>query len=877
MKLMMLDGNSIMNRAFYGIRLFSNREGLYTNAVYGFINILLKLIDEEEPNGICVAFDVDAPTKRSEVFGEYKAHRKRMPDELAVQMPVIRDVLEAMNIPCYELAGYEADDVLGTICKKLTDAGENGIVVTGDKDSLQLLNEFVSVRLITTSMGQTVTTIYTPEVFREEYGFEPIKLIDHKALMGDPSDNIPGVKGIGKKTASSLIQSYGGINEVYNNIDDLGLRKGVAEKLIDGKEMAFLSYELAKIDTEVPIEIDYASVVNKPADTDKLYNLFIKLEFKTFLDRLGIEAAPADDTVTSEIHDFEVKHVTQSNWRDTLETIEGAVAVVCQQDVAAIAFYHKKIVYLGRECEFEPAQWIEFLNYFFSEAIPKYGLDIKTDMRRLLELNVKAEGYVFDPALCAYILNPSDGRYTIERLSLSFLETQIPSPKAYEDRSAFESLSLDNEAETSIALHTSAVYFLSLKLMKMLEETDMVDLYYKLELPLCSVLADMEHTGMKVDADKLTDFSEWLSERVDAISQAIYLHAGKEFNINSTKMLGEVLFEELGLPPVKKTKTGYSTDIGVLEKLKGKHPIIEEIIEYRQLTKLKSTYADGLLNMIAQDGRIHTRFNMMVTATGRLSSTDPNLQNIPIRQDLGSEIRKMFVAEDGCVFVDADYSQIELRVLAHIADDKAMQDAFINGDDIHTITASQVFGVDVSDVTPELRYRAKAVNFGIVYGISDFSLAEDIGVTRAEAAKYIESYLNHYSGIREYMKQIVETAKSHTYVKTIMNRQRFIPELSSRNYNIRSFGERAALNTPIQGSAADIIKKAMLQVSSRLKKEGLKSKLILQVHDELLVEAPEDEAEKVALLLAEEMENVIELKVPLTVDTKIGKTWFDTM
>ena len=472
-------------------------------------------------------------------------------------------------------------------------------------------------------------------------------------------------------------------------------------------------------------------------------------------------------------------------------------------------------------------------------------------MRRLLELNVKAEGYVFDPALCAYILNPSDGRYTIERLSLSFLGPD-PISKAYEDRSAFESLSLDNEAETSIALHTSAVYFLSLKLMKMLEETDMVDLYYKLELPLCSVLADMEHTGMKVDADKLTDFSEWLSERVDAISQAIYLHAGKEFNINSTKMLGEVLFEELGLPPVKKTKTGYSTDIGVLEKLKGKHPIIEEIIEYRQLTKLKSTYADGLLNMIAQDGRIHTRFNMMVTATGRLSSTDPNLQNIPIRQDLGSEIRKMFVAEDGCVFVDADYSQIELRVLAHIADDKAMQDAFINGDDIHTITASQVFGVDVSDVTPELRYRAKAVNFGIVYGISDFSLAEDIGVTRAEAAKYIESYLNHYSGIREYMKQIVETAKSHTYVKTIMNRQRFIPELSSRNYNIRSFGERAALNTPIQGSAADIIKKAMLQVSSRLKKEGLKSKLILQVHDELLVEAPEDEAEKVALLLAED-------------------------
>lgn len=877
MKLMMLDGNSIMNRAFYGIRLFSNREGLYTNAVYGFLNILLKLIEEEKPDGICVAFDVDAPTKRSEIFGDYKAHRKKMPEELAVQMPVIREVLAAMSIPCFELAGYEADDLLGTICKRLTEAGENGIVVTGDKDSLQLLNGNISVRLITTSMGQTVTTIYTPEVFREEYGFEPIRLIDHKALMGDPSDNIPGVRGIGKKTASDLVQKYDSIENIYENLDQLGLKKGVAERLRTGRDMAFLSYELAKIKTDVPIELEYELVKSRPADNEKLYNLLIKLEFKSFLEKFELEPPTNGDSEADELHDYKIEYLNPNNWKEALKAIQGPVSVVCQQDIAAVAFYYKKTVYLARESDFEPDQWVLFLDTFFSEEIPKYGVDIKTDMRRLLEKSVKAEGYVFDAALCAYILNPSDGRYTIERLSLSFLEAHVPSPDAYEDRSAFERLSLDKEAETSIAVHASAVDFLSKKLVKLLEETDMEDLYYNLELPLCYVLAEMEHSGMKVDAAKLSEFSQWLSERIDAISNTIFLYAEKEFNINSTKMLGEVLFDKLGLPPVKKTKTGYSTDIGVLEKLRGKHPIIEEIIKYRQLTKLKSTYADGLLNMIAEDGRIHTKFNMMVTATGRLSSADPNLQNIPIRQDQGSEIRKMFVAEDGCVFVDADYSQIELRVLAHIADDKAMQDAFIHGDDIHTITASQVFGVDISDVTSELRHRAKAVNFGIVYGISDFSLAEDIGVTRAEAGQYIESYLNHYSGIKEYMKQIVEDAKSHGYVKTIMNRQRFIPELSSRNFNIRSFGERAALNTPIQGSAADIIKKAMLQVSSRLKKEGLKSKLILQVHDELLVEAPEEEAERVARLLTEEMENVVELKVPLTVDTKIGKTWYETM
>lgn len=875
MKLMMLDGNSIMNRAFYGIRLFSNREGLYTNAVYGFLNILLKLIEEEKPDGICVAFDVHAPTLRSQLYEDYKANRKEMPDELAVQMPVIKEILDAMHIPSFGLAGYEADDILGTLCNKIKQSGMEGVVVTGDRDALQLVNDKISVMLITTAKGQTLTTVYTPDKFRDEYGFEPAKMIDLKALMGDPSDNIPGVAGIGKKTATELVQKYGSISDIYNKLDEIDMRRGVVDKLKAGHDIALLSYELATIDQNVPIDVDIESIKLQPVDSEKLYDLFIKLEFKSLLDKLSIESPPVEDPKAKELLDFAIEHLNPEKWANVLDAIDSPVSVICQQDLEAVAFYHSGKVYIARECDFEPEAWTDFLRSFFSEKISKYGIDIKTDIRLLLDMSIDPKGYIFDTALCAYLLNPTEGRYTIERLALSYLELQVPSPKIYKDGNAFNSLSIESEAEGAIATHAATLFMLGEMLQELLDESDMKQLFYELELPLCSVLAEMEHNGMKVDAKKLAEFSEWLSIKIEKFQQAIYLYADAEFNINSTKMLGEILFDKLGLPPVKKTKTGYSTDIGVLEKLKGKHPIIEEIIEYRQLTKLKSTYADGLLKMIGEDGRVHTKFNMMVTATGRLSSTDPNLQNIPVRADLGSEIRKMFVAEDGCVLIDADYSQIELRVLAHIADDKAMIEAFKNDQDIHTITASQVFGVLPDEVTPELRRRAKAVNFGIVYGISDFSLAEDIGVSRSEAGLYIENYLNHYSGIKNYMKQIVESAKETGFVKTIMHRQRFLPELKSKNYNIRSFGERAALNTPIQGSAADIIKKAMLHVSRRLKSEGLRAKMILQVHDELIVEAPEEEAEVVAEILTEEMQRVVELKVPLIADARMGKTWFE--
>ena len=750
-----------------------------------------------------------------------------------------------------------------------------GLVVTGDRDTLQLLSDRISVMLITTAKGQTQTTVYTPDKFREEYGFEPVKLIDLKALMGDPSDNIPGVGGIGKKTASELVQNYGGISEIYGKIDRLEMRSGVIDKLRAGHDMRLLSYELATIDKNVPIEVDVESIRLCPFDSEKLHDLLIKLEFKSLLEKLSIRTPAAEGARANKLPDFSIELMTPERWKSILDTIESPVSVICQNQLAAIAFYYTGKVYISRECDFEPGTWTNFLRAFFSERIYKYGLDIKSDIRMLLDNSIEPKGYIFDSALCAYLLNPTEGRYTLERLAMAYLEMQVPSPAIYEDGSAFNSLSLESEAENAIAAHTAALFALSVILRKLLDESDMKELYYDLELPLCSVLAEMEHYGMKVDAKKLTEFSEWLSVKIDKSQREIFRHAGEEFNINSTKALGEVLFEKLGLPPVKKTKTGYSTDIEVLEKLKGRHPIIEEIVEYRQLTKLKSTYADGLLKMIGEDGRVHTRFNMMVTATGRLSSTDPNLQNIPVRDDLGSEIRKMFVAEDGHVLIDADYSQIELRVLAHIADDKAMISAFKNDEDIHTITASQVFGVSPDSVTPELRRRAKAVNFGIVYGISDFSLAEDVGVSRSEAKLYIESYLNHYSGIKNYMKQIVESAKQTGYVKTIMHRQRFLPELKSNNFNIRSFGERAALNTPIQGSAADIIKKAMLQVHRRLKSEGLAAKMVLQVHDELIVEAPQEEAKIVADILTGEMQSVIELKVPLVADARMGKTWYD--
>ncbi|MDR1116925.1 MAG: DNA polymerase I [Oscillospiraceae bacterium] len=871
---MVLDGNSLINRAFYGIRLFSNKEGLYTNAVYGFVNILLKLMEEERPDGICVAFDTRAATFRAERYEQYKATRTGMPEELAVQMPVLKETLDAMNIVRLELDGYEADDILGTLARIVEESGNEGVVVTGDRDSLQLVSERIKVKLVTTSMGQSRTTDYTPEVFAAEYGFAPEKLVDLKALMGDSSDNIPGVAGIGKKTAGDLVCRFGSIESIYADLDTLDIKPAVRGKLEAGRDMAYLSYELATIDKNVPVDVELKAIDTREYDCRRLYKLFLRLEFRQLIEKLKLSGTADKEEDSGELISCEVIKLSEKSM-GALDGFSSPVSVVCGASLHAVAICTGDAVYTANERDFSNAGYKRLLDKLFSGRVEKYAHDVKTIYSMLIANGIEYGGFKFDTALGAYLCDPTAGSYTIEKLALSYLGREIAPSSMYREEDAFGLLTGNGEAESAMCEHSRVIHSLQRLISPVIEENGMQELYYGLELPLCEALAEMESAGMYVDSGMLMSFSAELQERIEAIRKKIFDSVGEEFNINSTKELGRILFDKLGLPPVKKTKTGYSTDVEVLQKLAGKHKIIEEIISYRQFAKLKSTYCDGLLKVIGEDGRIHSKFNMMVTATGRLSSTEPNLQNIPIRRELGSEIRKMFVAGEGCVFVDADYSQIELRVLAHIAGDRAMIEAFKAGDDIHTITASQVFGVSPENVTSELRRRAKAVNFGIVYGISDFSLAEDLGVSKYEAKQYIDDYLRHYSGIASFMKEVVADAKEKGYVLTIMNRRRYLPELKSSNYNIRSFGERAAMNTPIQGSAADIIKLAMLNVWRRLRAEGLAARLVLQVHDELIVEAPEAECGKVRALLTEEMQNVIKLDLPLVAEAAWAKNWYD--
>jgi len=850
MELMVLDGNSIVNRAFYGIRLLSTKEGVYTNAVFGFLNILLKLLNEENPDALCVTFDLKAPTFRHEQFEGYKAKRKAMPEELASQIPILKEVLDAMNIPRYELEGYEADDLIGTIAKRCEESGVKCIVVTGDRDSLQLINDSTTVKLVSTRMGQTEFKTMTPETFLEEYGFSPEKMVDLKALMGDSSDNIPGVPGVGEKTALDLIRRFGSIKEIYDNIETLDIKDSVRKKLIEGRESAEMSFDLATIRRDAPLDFEPEKNLRRPADNDRLYELFKKLEFNKLIERLNLvpspEAAPeieAPETLIEEISG-------DGALEELLARCMAAeyVSFICRDGLNGleICIGDKISVLAWDKCG---DNYNAFLRSFFSAKVKKVSHNVKDIMRLLLAEGLSLEGFVFDTALAAYLISPTDSKYELPSLSSRYLGFELP------------------EAAAAFRLYPV--------LKDRLTELGMTTLYYEIELPLCKVLADMEHEGFLIDKKALAEFGESLSGEIEERQSRIYRLAGVEFNINSPKQLGEVLFEKLMLPAPKKTKTGYSTSIEVLERLIDKHPIIREIIKYRELTKLKSTYADGLLKVIAPDGRIHTSFQMTVTATGRLSSTEPNLQNIPVRRALGGEIRRMFIASPGKTLIDADYSQIELRILAHISGDETMIRAFQNNEDIHTVTASQVFGVAPEEVTPLQRSRAKAVNFGIVYGISAFSLAQDIDVTTSEAKAYISSYLNKYHGVREYMKKVVEEAKRNEYVTTLFGRRRYLPELKSANFNTRSFGERVALNTPIQGTAADIIKLAMVRVHSRLKREGLKAKLLLQVHDELIVEAPVAEEEAVKRILTEEMEGVVKLTVPLTAEAHSGPNWLD--
>lgn len=835
MKLMILDGNSIMNRAFYGVRLLSTRDGLYTNAVFGFLNIMEKMRQEERPDALCVAFDLKAPTFRHLRYEEYKKTRHPMPEELSVQMPVIKDVLAAMRIPIYVLEGWEADDILGTVGKRCCAENWECVIVTGDRDSLQLIDECVHVKLIISRPGQTSSTLYTEEVFQEEYGFDPIHLIDLKALMGDSSDNIPGVAGIGPKTAKELLARFGTLNNVYSHLDEI---KGSQRKKLEaGRESAFLSYELATIRCDAPVEFQPEDCLVKEPDRPALCALFERLQFMKMIDKYHLRDAVPQTGAQAQHAEL-----------PSLPTPEGRRAIVFSKDGSTFAVASE-----AGSCQGVLAEQAEYLRALM--ASPSLVChDLKSLYRLLDKSGLSRPSDIFDTALAGYVLDPTSTDYTIRRLAAFYLSEEMG-----------ETLS----DEAAILLELEPV------LRERMKEQSLDTVYYAVDLPLCRVLADMEEAGVLVDRDQLERFGDMLLKQIREVEASIYEDAGEEFNILSPKQLGEILFVKLGLPPVKKTKTGYSTNAEVLEKLRKRHPIVEKILTYRQLTKLKSTYADGLLKVIDSDGRIHTTLQNMVTATGRLSSTEPNLQNIPIRTELGSEIRKMFVPREGYVLVDADYSQIELRVLAHIADDDAMCSAFESGEDFHTVTAAQVFGVPVSEVTPLMRRNAKAVNFGIVYGISKWSLSEDIGVSVQEAEQYIESYLRRFSGVRAYMHDIVAFAKENGYVTTLYGRRRDLPELKSSNFNIRSMGERIALNTPIQGTAADIIKIAMLRVSKALREQKLQAKLVLQVHDELIVECPEEEKDTVIYLVREEMEQAAALRVPLVADAKAGKSWYD--
>ena len=879
MKLMAIDGNSIINRAYYGIRPLTTRDGLYTHAVFGFLTTLLRLREEESPDAVCVTFDVHAPTFRHTADETYKATRKPMPEELRMQMPVLKEVLDALRIPRYELEGWEADDLLGTISRKCEAADWECVIVTGDKDSLQLITDRTKVKLVSTRMGQTTTKDMTPESFQEQYGFAPIHMIDLKALMGDASDNIPGVPGIGEKTAMDLVQKYGSIDALYAKMPEVEAKPATLKKLQAGEESARHSYWLATIATDAPLEFrPEENRVQEPGEA--AYPLFLRLEFTKLIEKFGLTAqkapaaqAPAVSVTVEKVTMPEQADALLAHWRKadhvsvlTLPDLTGA-AVVCEtgEGTAVIA-----------ELFFDQYQgdWNALLRALFSADIRKVSHNVKDLMRTLADNGLPADGFVFDTALAAYLLDATAGSYDLQRLFVSYYNEELPKP-LYLEKDAFSLLGDSAAAEASLDRYTAAVDALYETLAPKLREKDLWELFETAEMPLCAVLADMERAGCRVDARALSAFGEALSARIAQQEQAIYEMAGEEFNINSPKQLGEILFGKLGLPHGKKTKTGWSTNADVLEKLRYEAPIVSAVLEYRQYAKLKSTYADGLLKALDPDGRVRTRFQMTVTATGRLSSTEPNLQNIPTRTDLGSEIRRMFVPAEGCVLVDADYSQIELRLLAHISGDPAMQAAFTSGQDIHSATAAQVFHVAPEDVTHEMRRRAKAVNFGIVYGISAFSLSQDIGVSVAEAKAYMDAYFATFPGVRRYMDAVVEQARETGYVETLFHRRRDLPELSSSNRNLRAFGERVALNMPIQGTAADIMKLAMIAVWKGLRETIPEARLVLQVHDELIVECPEEKAAAVAQLLTEKMEHVVSLAVPLTADAHWGKNWLE--
>ena len=929
-KLVVIDGNNILNRAFYGImgsKMLMTSDGKYTNAVYGFLAILFKTLDELNPEYLAVTFDLKAPTARHKMYEGYKANRKGMPNELAEQMPIIKDVLRAMNIDIIEKEGYEADDIMGTLSRYGEKQGLEVVIVSGDRDTFQLATDKTTIKIPRTKAGKTETEDFDRNKVIETYGVEPKQLIEVKGLQGDSSDNIPGVPGIGEKTALSLIKKYETIDNLYKMIDEGtdDLKGKQREKIVDNKELAYLSRTLGTINLEVPIDDNLESLKVEEWDKPKVLKLFKELNFNRYIERFGLDE---ENNVNKKLEDFfEIKKIgsnlnceeTENNNYDSLNsrTAENIVNVqnelerlktlirkearliyyfgttpidnpekIVKEKVTSISIYNEKqnTVYVIDSLidGFE-----DFLKDIFEdEKIEKYGFKLTNDYIILKQMGIEFNNIKFDLEVAAYILNSTNNKYTIEMLAKDYLNIDTADYLNDDFKNNQEQLNLfDSQPSKAIedenkmkqnAMNVYCINKIAEVVTKKLEETNMLELFQTIDMPTVEVLSDMQWNGMYLSVDELEQYGKEIKEKIETLTQEIYDMCGMEFNINSPKQLGEVLFEKLGLPAIKKTKSGYSTAEEVLERLKPKHPVIQKILDYRQVMKLNSTYVEGLKPYVnPKTKRIHSFFHQTITATGRISSTEPNLQNIPVRMELGKKVRKVFKPADGCVYIDADYSQIELRVLAHISGDKNMIEAFNNGEDIHKQAASRVFGIPMEDVTKEQRSDAKAVNFGIVYGISEYGLGMQLGIPQKKAKIYIEQYLEKYEGIKNFMENVSEDAKEKGYVETLYHRRRYVPELQSNNFMVRSFGKRVAMNTPIQGTAADIMKIAMIKVLKELKDRNMKSKIVLQVHDEMMIEAPIEEKEAVKEILKRNMENVITLKVPLVVDAIEATNWYD--
>ena len=907
-KLVLIDGNSILNRAFYGImgsKMLTTKDGKYTNAVYGFLAILFKVLDDTKPDYIAVAFDLKAPTARHKMYEGYKANRKGMPNELAEQMPIIKEILTDMNITIIEKETYEADDILGTLSKTAEKKGIDVVIVSGDRDTFQLASNKVTIRIPHTKVGKTEVDYFDEEAIIEKYGIKPKQLIEVKGLMGDTSDNIPGVSGIGEKTALELIKKYKTIDGLYKAIDDEkdDLKPKTKEKLVNDKEMAYLSRTLGTINREVPLDNKIEDLKIKEWNKEKVTEKFKELNFNRFMERFNLKEESAESSGIDLSKDlFKTKDIAVSNKyiEDVIKKVKENKKLIfsilkekCEDTEKIIS---KKITCISIYIEAENTvfsvsvnneqQFVQvFKEIFESKDIQKYGHDLGEDYVILKQLGITMNAICYDTKISAYDLNPTDSKYTIENLSIQYLNIYLDeylekhgiSKQQNRQLDLFTGIEEENNYERiKNDLYSYLIQKIAEVTYKKLEEENLLDLFNNIEMPLVKVLGEMQFNGMPIEKDELVSFGNKLKEQIETVKQDIYMSVGEEFNINSTQQLGKILFEKLELPVYKKTKTGYSTDSDILEKLLQEHPVIEKILEYRSLVKLNSTYVEGLIPYInTKTQRIHSYFHQTITATGRISSTEPNLQNIPTRVEQGKQIRKAFNTKDGRIFIDADYSQIELRVLAHISKDEHMIDAFKNNEDIHKQAASKVLGIPIEKVTKEQRSEAKAVNFGIVYGISDYGLAQQLGISNKKAKEYIKQYLEKYSGVKAFMDNIVEKAKEDGYVETLFHRRRYIPELKSNNYMIRQFGSRAAMNTPIQGTAADIMKIAMINVYNKLQEENLDAKLVLQIHDELIIECNEKIKEKVKEILQDCMENAVKLDVPLNVETSEATSWYD--